>query len=58
MISQLHSYIGKIDIKKMPKMDELPAYKKLVAGNLDADQSINILDQVKDEIENIRQMLS
>lgn len=58
MISQLHSLIGKIDIKKMPKMDELPAYKKLAAGNLDADLSINILDQVKDEIENIWAMLS
>lgn len=58
MISQLHSYIGKIDVKKMPKLDELPAYKKLAAGNLDADQSINILDQAKDEIEHIRQMLN
>jgi HD-like signal output (HDOD) protein len=58
MISQLHSFIGKVDIKKMPKMDQLPAYKKLVAGSLDADQSINILDQAKDEIEHIRKMLS
>lgn len=58
MIAQLHSFIGKVDIKKMPKMDELPAYKKLVAGHLDADQSINILDLAKDEIEHIRQMLS
>lgn len=58
MISQLHSFIGKVDIKKMPKMDELPAYKKLAAGHLDADLSINILDQVKDEIEHIRAMLS
>ena len=58
MISQLHSFIGKVDIKKMPKMDELPAYKKLAAGNLDADLSINILDQVKDEIEHIRLMLN
>jgi len=58
MISQLHSFIGKVDIKKMPKMTELPAYKKLAAGNLDVDQSINILDQAKDEIEHIRQMLS
>ena len=57
MISQLHSFIGKVDIKKMPKMDELPAYQKLVSGCLDIDQSINILDQVKDEIEDIRQML-
>lgn len=58
MISQLHSFIGKVDAKKIPKLDELPAYKKLVAGQLDADQSINILDQAKDEIEQIRQMLS
>lgn len=58
MVSQLHSFIGKIDIKKMPKMDELPAYKKLAAGNLDADLSINILDQVKDEIEHVRAMLN
>lgn len=58
MISQLHSFIGKIDIKKMPKLDELPAYRKLAAGNLDVDLSLNILDQVRDEIELIRQMLN
>ena len=57
MISQLHSYIGKIDPKKMPKLDELPAYKKLVSGNLDVDLSINILDQAKDEINDIQKLL-
>lgn len=57
MIAQLHSFIGKIDIKKMPQMDQLPAYQKLVSGRLDIDQSINILDQAKDEIEHIRVML-
>lgn len=58
MISQLHSFIGKIDPKKMPRMDELPAYRKLAAGNLDVDLSLNILDQARDEIENIRQLLN
>ena len=57
MVSQLHSYIGKIDPKKMPKLDELPAYKKLVSGRLDADVSINILDQAKDEINDIQKLL-
>lgn len=57
MIAQLHSFIGKVDIKKMPKIDELPAYKKLFAGQMDADLSINILDQAKDEIEQIKKML-
>lgn len=57
MISQLHSYIGKIDIKRMPKIDQLPAYKKLAAVGLDADASITILDLAKEEIESIRLML-
>ncbi len=57
MISQLHSFIGKVDIKKIPKIDNLPAYKKL-AVHLDAVDSINILDAAKDEIEHIRQMLA
>lgn len=57
MISQLHSFIGKIDIKKIPKIDDLPAYKKL-ANHLDANDSINILDTAKDEIEQLRQMLA
>lgn len=58
MISQLHSFIGKVDVKKMPKIDSLPAYQKLASGHLDIDQSINILDQANDEIEHIRKMLN
>lgn len=57
MISQLHSFIGKVDIKKIPKIDDLPAYKKL-AVHLTAGDSINILDAAQDEIEQIRQMLA
>ncbi|WP_333874732.1 HDOD domain-containing protein [Methylobacter sp.] len=57
MISQLYSFIGKIDIKKIPKIDDLPAYKKL-AGHLDANDTINILDTAKSEIEHIQQMLA
>ncbi len=57
MLAQLHSYIGKVDSKKMPRLDTLPIYKKLAAGQLDADASINILDTAKDEIEHIKSML-
>jgi len=57
MIAQLHSFIGKVDIKKIPKIDDLPAYKKL-AVHLNANAGINILDTAKDEIEHIRQMLA
>lgn len=57
MLAQLHSFIGKVDIKKLPKFDELPVYKKIAGGFLDADASINILDTAKDEIEHIKTML-
>ncbi len=57
MISQLHSFIGKVDIKKIPKLDDLPAYKKL-AVHLDTSDSINILDAAREEIELIQQMLA
>ncbi|MCK9619902.1 MAG: HDOD domain-containing protein [Methylobacter sp.] len=56
MISQIYSFIGKVDIKKIPKINDLPAYRKL-AGHLDADDAINMLDAVKDEIGNVRKML-
>ena len=58
IIAQLLSFVGKVDIKKLPKIDDLPAFKKLVAGRLDADKSLNILDEAKDDIEHIRKLLS
>lgn len=57
MIAQLHSFIGKIDIKKMPRINALPAYKKL-AVHLDAKDGIDILDAAKDDIDHIRQLLA
>ncbi|MGZ4998084.1 MAG: HDOD domain-containing protein [Methylobacter sp.] len=57
MISQIYSFIGKVDIKKIPKIDDLPAYRKL-AGHLDAIDAINMLDAVKGEIENVQKMLA
>ncbi|MDZ4153914.1 MAG: HDOD domain-containing protein, partial [Methylicorpusculum sp.] len=57
MIAQLHSFIGKVDVKKMPKLDDLPAYQK-IAEHLDASDSLDILETARDEIEHIRKMLA
>ncbi len=57
MIAQLHSFIGKVDVKKMPKIDDLPAYQK-IAEHLDANDSLDILETARDEIEHIRKMLA
>lgn len=57
IVSQLHSFVGKIDIHRYPKMDSLPAYTKLVTGKLDADLSMNILEIAKDEIWEMQKLL-
>lgn len=57
IVSQLHSFVGEIDIHRYPKMNTLPAYTKLVKGKLDADLSMNILELAKDEIWQIQKML-
>jgi len=56
MLAQLHSLIGKVGFKTLPKIGTLPAYRK-IAGAFDADGSITILDIAKDEIEMVQQML-
>jgi len=57
IVSQLHSFVGKIGIHRYPRMDSIPAYNKLVTGKLDADLSMNILELAKDEIWQIQKML-
>ena len=58
IISQLHSFVGQIDFHKLPQMDKLPAYQKLVSGKLNLDLSVNILDIAKEEIGEIHKMLT
>lgn len=58
IVSQLHSFVGKIHIHKYPRMDTIPAYNKLVTGQLDADLSMNILEIAKDEIWQIQRLLT
>lgn len=59
IISQLHSFIGDISrVQKLPQMDKLPAYRKLVSGRLDIDMSLNILDEANEEIRHIQLMLN
>jgi len=57
MLAQLHSFIGKVDIKKLPKIEDLPAYKKF-GHYLKIEDSLSILESAKDEIEHIKQLLN
>ncbi|MFT4562106.1 MAG: HD-like signal output (HDOD) protein [Gammaproteobacteria bacterium] len=58
MIAQLHSFIGTPQMPKIPPMDELPAFRKLAGNGLTPKLSIEIIHQAKNEIEQVRMLLS
>ncbi|BCX89222.1 hypothetical protein MIN45_P1592 [Methylomarinovum tepidoasis] len=58
LVSQLHSFIGSPQIRQLPRIDTVPAYRKLLAGRLDADTSMNVLETAREEIWQIQKMLA
>ncbi len=57
LVSQLHSFVGTPAIHHYPRIDEIPAYRKLLAGRLDTALSLNILETAKEEIWQIQNLL-
>ncbi len=58
LVSQLHSFIGSPQIRQVPRIDAVPAYRKLLAGRLDANTSMNVLEIAREEIWQIQKMLT
>lgn len=57
ILSQLHSFVGTLQIHKYPRLDEIPAYRKLIHDEASTDISKDILGLAKEEIGQIQQML-
>jgi len=57
LIARLHSYVGTVEMKRCPRINEIPAYKKLPFGELGPQESLQILDQAKQDIETIIALL-
>jgi len=58
VLSQLHSFVGTLQVHKHPRMDEIPAYRKLIAEEADADISRDVLGLAKEDIWQIQHMLT
>ena len=56
-IARHHQHMAKGELKACPTITEIPAYHKLAFKELTPDQSLSILDEAKEEIEEVRQML-
>ncbi|GAB6068081.1 hypothetical protein JCM13664_14000 [Methylothermus subterraneus] len=57
VVSQLHSFVGTPAIHQYPRIATIPAYRKLLAGRLDAETSRNVLETAKEEIWQIQNLL-
>jgi HD-like signal output (HDOD) protein len=56
-IARHHQHMGRGELKSCPTITSIPAYHKLPFKELTPDQSLHILEEAKEEIEEIRQML-
>lgn len=58
ILSQLHSFVGTLQIHKYPRMDEIPAFRKVLAGDAGADMSKDVLGLAREEIAQLQKMLT
>lgn len=58
IIAQLHSFIGTPEMKELPAIDSVPAFKRLKLSQLTPTMSLKILDEAKQEIDEVRALLS
>lgn len=58
IVAQLHSYIGSPEMTEMPAIDSVPAFKRLKLSQLTPTMSLKILDEAKQEIEEVHALLA
>jgi len=57
-IARHHQHMAKGELRACPNITDIPAYHKLPFKELSPDQSLTILDEAKEDIEEIRSMLT
>jgi HD-like signal output (HDOD) protein len=58
LLAQIHARIGRPSSRRLPRIDELPAYRKLELGKLTPRKSIEALETAEQEIADLRRALS
>jgi hypothetical protein len=58
VVAQLHAYVGTAKMRDLPRLDLIPAFHKLALGKLTPRHSIGILENAKDQIKELREMLA
>ena len=58
VVAQLHSYVGTARMSALPRLDLVPAFHKLVLGRITPRHSIGLLENAKEQIRELREMLA
>ena len=58
VVAQLHSFIGSSKMGQLPRLDLVPAFHKLALGKLTPRHSIGLLENAKEQIREMKEMLS
>jgi HD-like signal output (HDOD) protein len=58
VVAQLHSYVGTEYMSDMPRLDLVPAFHKLALGKLTPRHSISLLENAREQIRELREMLA
>ncbi|MES9991174.1 MAG: HDOD domain-containing protein [Candidatus Thiodiazotropha sp.] len=58
VVAQLHAYVGTPKMHTLPRLDLVPAFHKLALGKLTPRHSIGIIDNAKDQIRELRELLA
>ena len=58
MVARLHRYMGTKLAKKLPRLGDIPAFKKIAPGNLSVKQSLSVLDEAKQDVADIEKLLN
>jgi hypothetical protein len=58
VMSQLHAFVATPVGKTLPRLDEVPAFRKLALGRLSPQLSLAVLDEAHQEIEEVRGLLA
>lgn len=57
-MAHLHSYIGTPKQKTVPRINEVPAFKKMALGELTPTLSLDILEESAEQVEQVKQLLN
>ena len=58
LVARLHRYMGTAMAKRVPKISEIPAFRKLAIGKLSPRRSLLVLEEAREEVNDVRNLLN